>query len=62
MSGAGLQPTIKCDGCGVDSRQTEKPWNWYKRTDKDGTQTACSRNCIDIIAANTGKTRVILPW
>lgn len=45
-------------------RTTEqgKPPLWYQRRDKDGTQIACSRACIDIIAAATGKTRVILPW
>lgn len=57
--------TIHCQGCGADSgRTTEqgKPPLWYQRRDKDGTQIACSRACIDIIAAATGKTRVILPW
>lgn len=54
--------TVKCDGCGVDSGETEKPPLWYSRKDADGTQTACSRACIDTIAAATGKTRVILPW
>lgn len=57
--------TIICDGCGKDSGRTQqegKPDLWYSRKDEDGIQIACSRECIDIIAAKTGKTRVILPW
>lgn len=54
--------TVVCDGCGDDSGQSEKPWQWYSRRDADGVQHACSRTCIDAIAAATGKTRVILPW
>ena len=57
--------TIHCQGCGADSGRTVvegKPGHWYQRTDKDGTQFACSRACIDIIATATGKTRVSLPW
>jgi len=38
-----------------------KPRDWYERSDDDGVQTACSRECIDAIAEKTGKTRVILP-
>lgn len=62
------QCTFRCDGCG----QTEagfanrrgnwfKPSHWFQRTDDDGTQIACSRACIDKIAANSGKTSVVLP-
>ena len=57
-----------CDGCGKKATVFAtrnglwfKPRDWFERTDEDGTQTACSRECIDIIAAKTGKTRVILP-
>lgn len=56
---------IKCDGCGKDSGRTlqqGKPSAWYRRSDADGPQTACSRACIAAIAAATGKTRTILPW
>jgi hypothetical protein len=58
--------TIKCDGCGKDSGRTVeqgKPSVWYQRRPREGgTQTACSRACIDTIAATTGATRVVLPW
>lgn len=57
-----------CDGCGKRQRGSEsrdgvayKPRDWYQRTDDDGTQTACSRECIEIIAEKTGKTKVVLP-
>lgn len=57
-----------CDGCGKRQRgstnrvgESFKPYDWFQRTDDDGTQTACSRDCIDIIAAKTGKTSVVLP-
>ncbi len=53
-----------CDGCGVrapmvhyyGSMGWHKPSDWFERTDKDGTQTACSRRCIELVAARTGKT------
>ena len=56
-----------CDGCG--KRQPgafygfnwTKPSDWYERKDKDGVQTACSRECIKNVADKTGKTSVILP-
>lgn len=56
--------TVKCDGCGLDSGQARKPWNWFQRTDKDTRLDwfACSRQCIDRIAEEHGTTRVILPW
>ena len=57
-----------CDGCGkrapmVSSRNGSwhKPATWYERSDNDGVQTACSRECIDKIAAKSGKTDVVLP-
>lgn len=56
-----------CDGCGVRKAGESnglnwfKPRDWFERSDKDGTQTACSRDCIDKIAEQTGKTSVILP-
>lgn len=58
---------IICDGCGKRARMPNyngnwfKPDAWFERSDKDGTQSACSRECIDKIAAATGKTRVIIP-
>lgn len=66
-----MTETVKCDGCGKDSgyvveqgqlRAHAKPSLWYARQDEDGEQIACSRACIDIIAKNTNKTSVILPW
>ena len=56
-----------CDGCGKECSgsnyhgQWFKPDSWYERTDEDGTQTACSRNCIETIAAKSGKTSCVLP-
>lgn len=56
-----------CDGCGARARMKSnghswyKPDHWYERSDDDGTQTACSRECIKKIAEETGKTTVVLP-
>ena len=57
-----------CDGCGmrapmVSSRGGNwfKPSSWYERTDDEGTQTACSRECIQKTADMSGKTSVVLP-
>jgi hypothetical protein len=57
-----------CDGCGKEAPATYgvtgqafHPPSWFQRSDDDGPQHACCRKCIDKIAAETGKTRVILP-
>jgi hypothetical protein len=56
-----------CDGCGErrpmwnNGRDWFKPSDWYERSDEDGIQTACSRECIKIIAEKTGKKKVVLP-
>ena len=57
-----------CDGCSKQAvgRDTvlngfRKPDEWYQRSDKDGTQVACSRLCVARIAEKSGKTSVILP-
>jgi len=58
-----------CDGCGTTApgvvagmpRQWFKPGKWFSRADEDGIQDACSRQCIDTIAARTGKTREVMP-
>jgi hypothetical protein len=57
-----------CDGCGKQedgwftiNGTAAKPEGWYGRRDDDGTQIACSRECIDAVAAKSGKTRVVLP-
>jgi hypothetical protein len=59
-----------CDGCGKRAsavfvkaaRKLDKPPHWFQRSDEDGQQDACSRRCIDKIAEQTGKTKVVLPW
>lgn len=38
-----------------------KPPQWFQRSDKDGIQIACSRECIEEISKRTGKTSVVLP-
>lgn len=57
-----------CDGCGerqpmVAGRDGNwhKPRSWFERSDEDGIQTACSRECIQKIAEKSGKTSVVLP-
>ena len=57
-----------CDGCGKREPMARgalgtwhKPHNWYERSDEDGIQTACSRECIQKIAEKTGKTSLVLP-
>lgn len=57
-----------CQGCGTvapgyhgASGGWHKPHHWFERSDEDGAQTACSRECIDTIAKKTGKTGVVLP-
>lgn len=58
-----------CDGCGKRepghedrSGNAHKPRSWYQRTDDDGTQTACSRKCIETIAEKSGKSAVVAPF
>lgn len=59
---------IICDGCGkrvpMEHRGDDyvKPHLWYQRSDKDGIQVACSRECIRKISEKTGKTSICLPW
>lgn len=57
-----------CDGCGKKSPGVDygrgvltKPHNWFARGDDDGTQHACSRQCIEKISKTTGKTGAVLP-
>ena len=57
-----------CDGCGKRAQGHSnrmgdwfKPSTWFQRTDDDGTQLACSRDCIEKVAVKTGKTKVVLP-
>lgn len=56
-----------CDGCGKEATGSGmrgawyKPDDWYSRCDEDGPQIACSRDCIEIIAAKSGKTSFVLP-
>lgn len=58
-----------CDGCGKEASARigidgawHKPSVWFCRSDNDGIQNACSRECIDKISAKTGKTSVVAPW
>ena len=56
-----------CDGCGKREKAEQgnnnwfKPRLWFERSDKDGIQTACSRECIEKIAEKSGKTACVLP-
>lgn len=56
-----------CDACGKrepmehNGRDWFKPRHWYERSDEDGVQTACSRDCIQKVASKSGKTNVVLP-
>lgn len=56
-----------CDGCGAREPAERwpggifKPRHWYARKDADGEQLACSRACIEKVAAKTGKTSLVLP-
>ena len=52
-----------CDGCGKTEtvRTSTKPWEWFQRTDEDGEQHACSRQCIERTAAKSGKTGLVFP-
>lgn len=57
-----------CDGCSKKASGTRegqiwaKPRSWFQRSDEEGIQDACSRECIEMIAEKTGKTEVTLPW
>lgn len=56
-----------CDGCGKEEKAIDngrdwvKPSLWFQRGDDDGIQDACSRECIQKIAAKSGKTKLVLP-
>lgn len=57
-----------CDGCGKRAPMEKgalgtwhKPRHWYERSDDHGIQTACSRQCIEKIAKESGKTACVLP-
>lgn len=62
-----MSAIVRCDGCGVEAPMLEahgnyfKPPSWFQRSDEDGIQVACTRNCIDKIAEKSGKTSVVLP-
>lgn len=62
------QCEFTCQGCGkkapgyyAKSGYWFKPASWFERSDDDGVQTVCSRECIKTIAEKTGKTSVVLP-
>ncbi len=57
-----------CDGCGKRAKAVYyggirwfKPHSWFQRSDDDGPQDACSRECIEKAAKKTGKTDLVLP-
>lgn len=56
-----------CDGCGKREKAAQysaghgKPPHWYQRGDEQGTQDACSRECVEKISEVTKKTGIILP-
>jgi hypothetical protein len=56
-----------CDGCGKRAPMFHangswhKPRIWYERSDGDGCQTACSRDCIERVATKSGKTSTVIP-
>lgn len=60
--------TFICDGCGKKTKAQKvrhdwrKPHNWFQRSDDDGIQDACSRECVDKVAEKTGKTQVVAPF
>lgn len=63
-----MSATVTCDGCGKTApmspggvKQWFQPYSWYSRQDDDGLQDACSLQCIEKVAAKSGKTRVVLP-
>jgi hypothetical protein len=39
-----------------------KPSSWFARSDAEGRQDACSRECIERVAAKTKTTAVVLPF
>lgn len=60
---------IICDGCGKREKMVEgvdgnfhKPYDWFQRSDGDGIQVACSRECVKKVAEKTGKTFIIAPF
>lgn len=63
------QCEFTCQGCGKKAPGVyykasgiwAKPSSWFERSDDDGVQTVCSRECIEKVAEKTGKTRVVLP-
>lgn len=62
-----MSAEITCDGCGKKVPMCSshgnwfKPPSWFERSDDDGIQSACSRECIAEIAKKSGKTSVVLP-
>lgn len=60
---------IICDGCGKRAKMEEgkdgnyhKPRQWYQRSDDDGIQVACCRECIEKVAEKSGKSSLVLPF
>jgi hypothetical protein len=63
------QCEFTCQGCGKKASGVyynsghgwAKPPSWFERSDDDGVQTACSRECIDVVSKKSGKTGVVFP-
>ncbi len=62
-----VQCEFICDGCGKRAPgmpaggSWHTPRSWFERGDADGHQIACSRECIDKVAKESGKTDVVIP-
>jgi hypothetical protein len=63
-----VQCEFTCQGCGKKApgvygydHAWHKPSDWFERSDDDGPQTACSRDCIETISKRSGKTSCVLP-
>jgi hypothetical protein len=61
--------TWECCGCGKKQQgsfgkngDAFKPHSWFMRGDEDGVQVTCSRECIEKVAAASGKTPCVLPF
>jgi len=61
------QCVFRCDGCGKTAPGVHYPGGWFKpdvwfeRSDADGVQLACSRECIATVSKASGKTSLVIP-
>ena len=60
------QCEFTCQGCGAKAPGVfyghgwNKPNSWFERSDDDGVQTVCSRECIAIVARCLSRRNTIL--